>query len=248
MNELRQVSTLDSKIAGHDVTRDAMHEVHRWKASDSEGIEALIKLAAADSPKRHVDFLETARSLVEKISGELKLPDPFNICLVEGNSWRPLPKNWGTMTRIERAQAVTNGVAVEVGWSYIRRNSGPLSDAWFVGEVSMRVEALVHRPEDQRRDAALRLGFLMGQWSSRRHLTNVARGKKVKKAASKGGEERARAASESQRPILNAIRQYIDNGHSIRRASELAYKEELGTSTEANRKLWQRKGLHRASP
>lgn len=64
--------------------------------------------------------------------------------------------------------------------------------------------------------------------------------KALRRAARAGGLARSATFEQSREEILEAMRKMVEDGLSVSRASELAAARGLGTSPEANRKIWQR--------
>lgn len=62
----------------------------------------------------------------------------------------------------------------------------------------------------------------------------------LRRAARAGGLARSATFDQKRDEILDVMRQMVAGGQSVSRASELAAARGMGTSPEANRKLWQR--------
>lgn len=77
---------------------------------------------------------------------------------------------------------------------------------------------------------------------------DAARGRKTKVAAQRGGESLAKIKSSMTQEILAVMSNHVSNGHSVRRASELASARGFGASPSANRKLWYRHRKMRTLP
>ncbi|WP_149140710.1 hypothetical protein [Gemmobacter caeruleus] len=71
---------------------------------------------------------------------------------------------------------------------------------------------------------------------------DAVRGLKVVTAASQGGHVRVRNMSPLTGKIITFMKTKITNGTSISSAASMAAKAGLGTSAEANRRLWNRYG------
>lgn len=69
---------------------------------------------------------------------------------------------------------------------------------------------------------------------------HALRGKKVANSAEAGGHARARAASKPTARTLSEMATFIEKGHSVSRAAELAASRGIGSSKAANRRLWSR--------
>ena len=69
----------------------------------------------------------------------------------------------------------------------------------------------------------------------------IATGQKVTDAGKKGTAARKGKVSETTRNILSEMRSYIEAGRNVSEAAGIAYRKgRLGTSPEANMKLWHR--------
>ncbi|MDQ2089753.1 hypothetical protein [Marimonas arenosa] len=87
----------------------------------------------------------------------------------------------------------------------------------------------------------LRVGFLWAEYQIRmRQGSNARRGEKTKNAARSGGEARRHANEALRQAVVEAMAPQIHNGLSISRAATLAYKGGVGSSPEANRRLFNR--------
>lgn len=69
---------------------------------------------------------------------------------------------------------------------------------------------------------------------------HALRGMKTASAAREGGNARSVARSQLTDAVLTTMASIMSDGHTIRRAAELAFRRGFGTSEEANRKLWTR--------
>lgn len=108
----------------------------------------------------------------------------------------------------------------------------PLSRLWYA--ANMRALYYVHYDD-------LRLGFLWCEYKIRmRHEADSFRGKKNVTSARSGGEARAKRLQGRTEEILQRMQAFHRSGKSVANAASLAFKAGLGTSPEANRKLWTR--------
>lgn len=71
---------------------------------------------------------------------------------------------------------------------------------------------------------------------------HAVRGRKTIRAASKGGKNRATVLKSQTRAVLAKMSKLLKENPSLgaKRAAELAYKNNIGTSAQANRAIWQR--------
>lgn len=69
---------------------------------------------------------------------------------------------------------------------------------------------------------------------------HAIRGIKTVKSASAGGETVSRRNQLHRENVLSAMRTYVEKGFSVSRAADLVARSGLGTSRDANRKLWDR--------
>jgi len=98
------------------------------------------------------------------------------------------------------------------------------------------------QPTEWTLDRANALGALQADWAWRsKFKDHTVRGIEVLKGAQAAGES-SRGAREETEPILEFMDERVMKGASIRNAARLARQRGLGTSIEANRKLY---GRHR---
>jgi hypothetical protein len=108
----------------------------------------------------------------------------------------------------------------------------PLSRLWYAANMY----SLYYAHHDD-----LRLGYLWAEYRLKmRQNENVQRGSKTVRAASAGGNSRQAEYEAHRRSVVTAMATHIHNGLSIKRSAELAYKSGVGTSAEANRRLFAR--------
>lgn len=88
---------------------------------------------------------------------------------------------------------------------------------------------------------ALRAGAMAQAAHGKVIECDVVRGAKVITAARQAAERTRQNNSASNRERLKRMEELVESGHSTARAAEIAYREGLGASPEANRKLWQRR-------
>ena len=96
---------------------------------------------------------------------------------------------------------------------------------------------------DEAASAAFEIGrHLQAIWN-KPFEPHALRGMKVRAAQESGGAERRRQTSPRSKKILDVMSKLIElNGHTVSRAAEIAVQRGCGTSAEANRKLWNRRG------
>lgn len=73
------------------------------------------------------------------------------------------------------------------------------------------------------------------------------RGREILKSASLGGLAKSNASGRKTRQTIAELARLMQAGHSVARASSLAFKNGFGTSPAANRKLWNRQSKNRDS-
>lgn len=73
-----------------------------------------------------------------------------------------------------------------------------------------------------------------------RHEKNALRGKKVGDSARAGGVARSGLLRSGVSEVLSEMSKLVENGHSISNAARLVKFKGIGSSAEANRKLWTR--------
>jgi hypothetical protein len=108
----------------------------------------------------------------------------------------------------------------------------PLTRLWYAANLI----SLYYVHQDD-----IAFGYLWSEYNIRlRHETDAVRGSKTKKSASAGGRVRGSAFSAQRQRVLSEIKRHLLAGHSISRASHLAFSNGYGTSAAANRKLFHR--------
>lgn len=84
-------------------------------------------------------------------------------------------------------------------------------------------------------------GYLIAQLDQKReNETHFLRGNKILVAAKSGGMARSTSLKTNRDRILAEIKRLNEKSHTLARSAELAFKNNIGTSPEANRKLWRR--------
>ena len=108
----------------------------------------------------------------------------------------------------------------------------PLSRIWYVANM-LRLYFIEN--DD------MRLGFLWSEYRQRMQVEpSVALGRKIVAAAKRGGEARQASTIDRSSQIVSRIQSFIENGHSVSRAATLVADAGIGTSADANRKLFYR--------
>lgn len=108
----------------------------------------------------------------------------------------------------------------------------PLSRIWYA--VNMMALYYCHYDD-------LRLGYLWAEYRMRMSLEKDAmRGESILRSAKSGGHSRGMSKSASSQEIISAMKSRVVAGQSISNSARQAYRDGLGASPEANRKLWAR--------
>lgn len=108
----------------------------------------------------------------------------------------------------------------------------PLSRLWYA--VNMMALYYCHHDD-------LRLGYLWAEYRMRMRIEKDAmRGEVVVRSAKSGGIARAESKKASSLSIVAAMKKRVVAGQSIANAARQTYRDGLGSSPEANRKLWGR--------
>ena len=111
----------------------------------------------------------------------------------------------------------------------------PLSRLWYA--AAMNALYFVYRDD-------LKVGYLWAEYKIRmEHESAAVRGQTVRDGAQKGGEKRSQDYASLRKVVLSELKRLCDQGHSVSRAAELAFKAGIGTSGAANAKLWHRNKL-----
>lgn len=136
---------------------------------------------------------------------------------------------------------------IELGYSFVVRCFPDLSDKWFAATLGFRCrEAISLRDRGKCESSSFlalifEIARLRTDWVWRRKQKhNILRGKKVRSAASAGGSAKALESKDRNQAIIQEMESFVSSGHSVSRAANFAYKNGLGTSEGANRKLWDR--------
>jgi hypothetical protein len=108
----------------------------------------------------------------------------------------------------------------------------PFSDLWLAA-VAQRA----HYVEED--DYAF--GYLTAQLDRRGEFeSHYIRGQAIYENARRGGEIRASQKAPGSQRILTFMRRLVNDGQSVKKAARSAYDQKLGSSPEANRRLWNR--------
>lgn len=109
----------------------------------------------------------------------------------------------------------------------------PLSRLWY----AVNMQALYYCHHDD-----ILLGYLWAEYQMRLNIErNALRGEGVVKNAREGGIARGNETSSVSCKVIAAMEDKIASGKSISNAARLAFKAGLGSSPDANRKLWTRR-------
>ncbi|WP_213545201.1 hypothetical protein [Vannielia litorea] len=163
----------------------------------------LFSILKEKASKQHSDQIDLLTKLRCELTAYLRskgYPDPFSQVITDGDCWRPVPDDWPCMSIEERQDSCRPGESLTDGWAFIMRVVEPLSDMHFQAKIASKIAALDSLSGRNERDALVRLGYLLGQFSSRRHLPNVTRGKTILDKASEGGHAKGSAMAERQCP------------------------------------------------
>lgn len=186
------------------------------------------------------DCLTSLRQTVSTLLQTAGLPDPFTIVITNEDNWRVLPDNWQDISNDDRARSLKKCEGIELGWAFATRVVAALSDQYFAAEIAARIWTVEATPGRNHGDTLLRIGFLAGQWNSRKHMSSVTRGKKVRAGASDGGTARGIALAADKQSRIAEMKRLIAGGKSERRAAEIVAKRGFGPSADANRKMMAR--------
>lgn len=108
----------------------------------------------------------------------------------------------------------------------------PLTRLWYA--VNMMALYYCHHDD-------LRLGYLWAEYRMRMRIEKDAiRGEVVVRSAKSGGLSRGLSKKASSQGIIAAMKGRVAAGQSIANAARQTYRDGLGASPEANRKLWTR--------
>lgn len=108
----------------------------------------------------------------------------------------------------------------------------PLSRLWYAANM----KSLYYCHQDD-----LRLGFLWAEYQLRMRLeADAARGQKIVASAKAGAETVRQRSSAATATVICAMGKHLAKGHSIANSARLAFSAGVGTSVEANRKLYSR--------
>jgi hypothetical protein len=85
---------------------------------------------------------------------------------------------------------------------------------------------------------ALRAGYFARAAESKKMEVDAVRGQKTKSSAKTGGETRARQTKPTKDAVIQKMRVLIEAGHTVSGAADAAHRVGIGSSQDANRKLW----------
>jgi hypothetical protein len=126
------------------------------------------------------------------------------------------------------------------------RTAEPFSELWYAGKIGFECWNLLtwHRengPNEIALSQTLYLGRLLAEAEWRTAFKpSIVTGQDVRSGAKLGGEMRAEKFAPQTAVVIKEIRILKEQGHTISRAAELVAKRGIGTSADANRKLWSR--------
>jgi hypothetical protein len=126
------------------------------------------------------------------------------------------------------------------------RKTEPFSELWYAGKIGFQCWNLLtwHRengPNEIALSQTLYLGRLLAEAEWRTAFKpSIVTGQDVRSGAKLGGEMRAEKFAPQTAVVIKEIRILKEQGHTISRAAELVAKRGIGTSADANRKLWSR--------
>tara|TARA_R110002072_G_scaffold73998_2_gene175614 strand:- start:1028 stop:1627 length:600 start_codon:yes stop_codon:yes gene_type:complete len=114
---------------------------------------------------------------------------------------------------------------------YVQLNERPFSLIWI---AAMAMHSKLVAKDD------FAFGYLCALFEqSVANSADVRAGRKATEGARQGAKERAASNATQRQATLERMR-VLCEVHTVSRSAELAFKEKLGTSAEANRKLWYR--------
>lgn len=117
------------------------------------------------------------------------------------------------------------------------------TDGWYAANCWGYADAIMLREDaalEQKLAWSQMLGAMMTEWDWRlNYKAHIVRGAKTQKAASAGGKAKSRT---SEAPAIIAYMKARVEEFGISRAARMAYEQgKLGTSAEANRRIWNRR-------
>lgn len=164
-----------------------------------------------------------------------------------GQTWQKLQHDVGRlMEDLVAAPEVTRGDAS------LSRRKHALDALAFLDEIERNSQAMILQLDDaeDRRwlsegladlaALALRAGAAAQAAHGKVIESDAVRGAKVVTAARQGAEKTRQNNSAINMERLKRMGELRDSGHTKARAAEIAHREGLGVSADANRKLWQR--------
>lgn len=217
----------------------ALHDVDRERGYGPHPLPKLIETAEGIRVEGEKGFLATDLSV-------------FSECDWFGECWGVMRAHGWHDPRGGLSQHIIDSVCKELGPCAVTRAKLEFGENWQtrVAELAtlhlvqtlsrlwyaVNMMALYYCHYDD-----LRLGYLWAEYRMRMSLEKDAmRGESVVRSAKSGGLSRGVSKSASSQKIIAAMKSRVVAGHSIANAARQTYKDGLGASPEANRKLWAR--------
>jgi hypothetical protein len=220
------------------VAEDEISEL--WKTTAKIETAEQAELAALGSQQDNFwPQIEAYANECDEILQDLGYPSAMQPVLHLGDG------KWSELPPIEEFRK--SGGQKVYGWWLAERYSQGFSDAWYAGRVGRECHlALLHFQKGDAGEPFLfsmifQIASLRTDWRWRRgHKPSILTGRAVRKGAQQGAKMRAKKLNPSTTKVLEEMERLTNSMGSAKRAAELLAKNGIGTSAEANRKLWNR--------
>lgn len=218
---------------------DDMHTVKRYQIDlEMAPPEVLAKFMAPPTTD-FAAWVAHQRSLAEQYLIDNGWPAPAQQIINDGTTWRACPDD-PESGAVEKMKALRRGESLCNGATFIRKTAPAFSEDWFaLGLYEACSTALRLEPAD--RDWPIfMLGHLFAVAQSRQVSRHVSKAKKNTRDARAGGAAKGQSQRSRTHSILSEMRKLISKGHSITRAADFVARRGIGTSAQANSRLWSR--------
>lgn len=217
---------------------DEMHKVHSFRIDLSIASKEDIDAFFASMPQRTFEkHLVDLQSVLVKTLVDAGWPDPAQAVLHDHGVWRYKPEELQAPDQWK--ELVKSGEKFSPGWSYVLHYAKVFSEAWFAAKLyRCALDTRILRG-DARDMSIFLLGHTYATARSRGLLKDVVRGKTIKRAASKGGIERAKAKKETSDEVIVGMRRLLESGKTVSGASAVLSRK-LNSKPETIRSHWYR--------
>lgn len=201
------------------------NDTFRAKKLDGKWVQLRRGVALALHRKQHELIINQNHNIIDAWNRKYSWRLSINLRqLLQYDHIEPYTRPWHALWILNKYE-VYSGMVEELTRMQPEGPHKKLSRAWDVLTLS---------------EAAVSIGMHAEALRSKTHERDAMRGIDVAQGASAGGKARAREHRSRTHSIFECMRAYVHAGHSVSRAAQLAFRAGFGTSSDANRQLWNR--------